>query len=248
MSKKEFFSRVRESFGPLTPGQVEGLNVLLAATMHMSLAHRAYILATAWHETGPEDSQLHMRPRVELGGRSYFNKYNAGTEKGAKLGNTSIGDGYKFRGRGYVQLTGRRNYLVASLATDRDLIARPDDALEPSLAATIMVTGMREGWFTDKKLSDYSRYTEMRRVVNGMDKAADIAGYAARFEHALRALKEAPEPPPTEGVINPDESLETRGKPVSPIDYSTHVPEPKALPPRAKTWREWLESFFIRSS
>lgn len=243
MSKQLFFSRVRESFGPLTPGQVEGLNILVAATSQMPLEHRAYILATAWHETGPEDSQLHMRPRVELGGKSYFNQYDAGTEKGAKLGNTSPGDGYKFRGRGYVQLTGRRNYLVASLATKCDLIARPDDALAPALAALIMVNGMTEGWFTTKKLSDYSRYIEMRRVVNGMDKAADIAGYAARFEHALRGLKDALETPPS--VFQVDLKPEfpppmTTGTPPSPVDQLDYRP----VPMRAQTWREWLNNFF----
>ena len=243
-----FFQRVRESFGPLTPGQVEGLNILVAATAHLPLEHRAYILATAWHETGPEDSKLHMRPRREIGSKAYFNKYNAGTELGQKLGNTLPGDGYLFRGRGYCQLTGRRNYQIASLATGRDLVARPDDALDPVIAANIMINGMRAGWFTGKKLSDYKRYMDMRRVVNGMDKAADIAGYAARFEHALRAIKEPFEPPKYEQWL-PDVPFPA---PPVPAPIPASAPEtppsppemPKELPPRAQTWREWLESFF----
>lgn len=241
-----FFQRVRESFGPLTPGQVEGINILTAATAHLPLEHRAYILATAWHETGPEDSKLHMRPRREIGNRAYFNKYNVVTKLGQKLGNTLPGDGYLYRGRGYVQLTGRGNYQTASLATGRDLVARPDDALDPVIAANIMVNGMRAGWFTGKKLSDYKHYTEMRRVVNGVDMAQTIAGFAARFEHALRALQEAPQPPPPVPAPIPTPTPETATTVAHrrEEDWGKDPENPKPLPPRAQTWREWLESFF----
>jgi hypothetical protein len=243
MSKMLFFQRIRESFGPLTPGQVEGINILLKATERLPIEHRAYILATAWLETGPEDSKLHMRPRREIGPKSYFNQYNAGTEKGQRLGNTLPGDGYLYRGRGYVQLTGRHNYQTASLATGRDLVIRPDDALDPVIAANIMVNGMRAGWFTGKKLSDYKRYMDMRRVVNGMDKAADIAGYAAWFEHALRALKEAPK----HEQWLPDVPLEPPPGPLPPgpcPQGPAPPPIPEDLPPRAQTWWEWFKSFF----
>jgi hypothetical protein len=54
------------------------------------------------------------------------------------------------------------------------------------------VVGMKEGWFTDRKLSDYitlykSDFRNARKIVNGMDKADLIAGYAVEYDKLLRA-------------------------------------------------------------
>ena len=185
---KPFFDKLREFWGPLTQEQVDHFNVILKAIEGLPLTHRAYILATAWHETGK------FKHLEELGGRAYFNKYNADTKIGKALGNTQSGDGYKYRGRGYVQLTGRRNYNWAALATGRDLVADPDKVKEPEIAALIMVKGMTTGRFTGKKLADYFDYLEMRRAVNGTDRAAMVAEYAYRFETALTASRNAVQP------------------------------------------------------
>lgn len=182
-----FFDAVRKKFGSLTQNQVNGLKTLFSATGGMPLRHRAYIIATAWHETGPKSDPLHMTPRTEKGSKDYFDKYNAGTAIGARLGNTLPGDGYKFRGRGYVQITGRRNYFKAGEALGVDLLASPDAALEPGNAARIIVNGMATGMFTGKKLADYTSYRDMRRIVNGLDRADMIAGYAETFEAAIAA-------------------------------------------------------------
>lgn len=191
----DFFAAVRRSFGALSQHQVDGLNVLLAATAALPIEQRAYVLATAYHETART-----MQPITEYGGRSYFDKYEPGTSIGHSLGNTVAGDGYRFRGRGYVQITGRANYMKASVATAADLLADPDRALEPEIAAKIIVSGMTHGWFTGKKMADYGHdYRQMRRVVNGTDRAELIAGYARTFEAALMTQKppvEAPQPAP----------------------------------------------------
>lgn len=199
---KAFFAKIREFWGPLTQEQVDHFNVILQATEGLPLTHRAYILATAWHETG------RFKHMEELGGRTYFNKYNAGTKIGKALGNTQSGDGYRFRGRGYVQLTGRRNYNWAAIATGRDLVADPDKVKEPEIAALILVKGMTTGRFTGRKLADCKDYPDMRRTVNGTDRAATIAEYAFRFETALTAARNAPEPlplPPDIPAPDPDE-------------------------------------------
>ena len=81
-----FFDAVRKKFGSLTQNQVNGLKTLFSATGGMPLRHRAYIIATAWHETGPKSDPLHMTPRTEKGSKDYFDKYNAGTAIGARLG------------------------------------------------------------------------------------------------------------------------------------------------------------------
>jgi hypothetical protein len=179
---KTFFDEVRKNIagGRLTPGQVGGLDALLAATQGLDVRHRAYLLATAWHETA-----FTMQPIIERGSRRYFDKYEPGTRIGRDLGNTRSGDGFLYRGRGYVQITGRRNYLRASQELENDFVSYPDRALNPALAAKILVVGCTEGWFTGKKLSDYPDYVNMRRVVNGTDKAEQIARYAYEFERAL---------------------------------------------------------------
>lgn len=190
---KAFFDSIRKSFGPLTNNQVLGTTHLYRATEGLPVQHRAYILATAWHETGPEDSSLHMTPRREIWGPT---PAQAGYEGRKDLGNTVLGDGKRYAGRGYVQITGRRNYQRASLLTGRDLVANPDLALDPDIAARIIVHGMTTGWFTGIKLGDCDTYASMRRVVNGTDKASLIASHAMAFEQALKAIEPETVPAP----------------------------------------------------
>lgn len=214
---KQFYDSLRAFFGPLRQNQVEGIEILLQATEKLPLTHRAYVLATSWHETGPAASDLHMTPRREIWGPTAAQK---GYEGRKDLGNTVAGDGKRFMGRGYVQITGRANYHKASNLVGKDLVANPDLALEPDIAARIIVHGMSVGWFTGKKMADYTSYTDMRRVVNGTDKAALIAGYARDFETALKLLPAAPEKP-----------VEPVPPPPPPVEPPK--PEPAPVPPPA---------------
>jgi len=148
-------------------------------------------LATVKHECANT-----WQPIVERGPRSYFDKYDAGTPIGRRLGNTEPCDGWRFRGRGYVQITGRANYArmtdVLKLAPEADLTQDPDHALRPAIAYQIMSVGMRKGLFTGKRLGNYigpgrCDYRNARRIINGVDQAARIAGYADTIEAILRA-------------------------------------------------------------
>jgi hypothetical protein len=196
---KAFFDAIRPMFGgAMTQAQVSGCETLLAATASMPIMHRAYLLATSYHETAQT-----MQPITEYGQQSYFNKYEPGTRIGKALGNTQPGDGYRYRGRGYVQITGRANYAKAGAKLGVDLIGNPEAALNPDLAARILVRGCTEGWFTGKKLSDYSDYVNMRRVVNGTDRAEMIAGYAETFEAALLMSVDVAASPAPDPVIKP---------------------------------------------
>jgi len=120
-----------------------------------------------------------MAPIHERGTKAYFDKYEPSTKIGKALGNTAPGDGYRYRGRGFAQLTGRGNYRKFGIE------ATPDDALNPEIAARILIDGCLKGSFTGKKLADYSTFAGMRRVVNGTDKAAEIAAIADGFSAAL---------------------------------------------------------------
>lgn len=97
---------------------------------------------------------------------------------------------YPWHGRGFVQLTWEPNYKHAEDQLGVALTKRPELALDPGIACEIAVTGMREGWFTGKKLSDYitlqkSEFRAARRIINGTDKAQSIADLAKLYNTAL---------------------------------------------------------------
>jgi putative chitinase len=189
-----FFNNYRTTFGSLNQTQVSGLDNLLG---YVELDNDvtdvrwvAYMFATIKHECADT-----FQPITERGPKSYFNKYEPGTSIGKNLGNTVKGDGYLFRGRGYVQITGRANYQRMSgalgLTGEDDLVVNPEHALHPDVAYRIMSYGMRKGSFTGKKLADYINattcdYTNARRIINRLDQAQKIRGYAVSFESFLK--------------------------------------------------------------
>ncbi|HEX5717209.1 MAG TPA: hypothetical protein VF179_13680 [Thermoanaerobaculia bacterium] len=194
-----FFNGYRGLFGKLNQTQVSGLDNLLGYIELdadvSDIRWVAYMLATVKHECADT-----FQPITERGAKSYFDKYEPGTKIGKNLGNTVKGDGYLYRGRGYVQITGRTNYQKMtdklSLTGDEDLILHPDSALHPDIAYRIMSFGMRTGAFTGKKLSDYINaakcdYTNARRIINALDQAAKIEGYAVNFETVLKNAQTA---------------------------------------------------------
>lgn len=176
------------------PSQVEGTNLLLDKLKGLRTSWVAYALATTWHETAAT-----MQPILEHGGPSYFkrmyDKDGARPHVAKALGNTMPGDGALFAGRGYVQLTGRTNYDRAAKATGYPLVGNPDLAMRPDIAAEILRAGMLEGWFTGRRfasslpaaIATRAQFREARRIINGVDRADKIAGYAVDFQAALIA-------------------------------------------------------------
>jgi putative chitinase len=193
MNRAKFFDTIRHTLfnGKLSVEQVQGTEALLNAfeAAKWPLSHAAYALATAKHETAHT-----MQPIREYG-------LGRGKKYGVKGKHGQIA-----YGRGYVQLTWDYNYQNADekLGLNGALISNYDLALRPSIAASIMVRGMAEGWFTGKKNRDTldktpPDYRNARKIINSLDDAELIAGYARKFAIALEAAgygKTAPAPPP----------------------------------------------------
>lgn len=203
MDRTKFYDEVRRTVfgGKISEGQKDGMENLLTvwfdyfaplSTIENPTDHLAYNLGTAFHETART-----MQPITERGSASYFDKYEPGTKLGKILGNTQPGDGFKYRGEGHVQNTGRGN---AEKATKRlnelfdlgiDLVANPAGRGDPFISAMSLYLGNHEGWWTARKLRDYlipgkPDFVNARRVVNGTDKASTIAGYALKFKKAIQ--------------------------------------------------------------
>lgn len=197
MNRAVFFDAIRPLFGGLSTDQVRGLEILLASVDGLPVRHQAYVLATAFHETAAT-----MQPVRETlaktdaeAARRLERAWKAGKMPWVKTPYWRADNGKYWIGRGYVQLTHKVNYERAGKRMGVDLVADPSAAMSPMLAARIIVQGMSEGWFTGVKMSDCATYRDMRKVVNGMDRADMIAGYAAKFETALlEAERQAPRP------------------------------------------------------
>lgn len=183
-NEKAFYDTIRITLfgGRLSPVQFLRVSVLmerLTKTETVTAEQGAYILGTAHHET---DRFATMEEYAS--GHAY--------EGRSDLGNVRPGDGRRFKGRGYVQLTGRRNYEWGSKATGVDLITDPDKAIDPVIAAILAVDGMMMGVFTGVGLGrfihdDKADFINARKTVNGLDRAETVADLSERYLLAIRA-------------------------------------------------------------
>ncbi len=131
----------------------------------------AYILATVEHE-----SAASFQPVREA--------YYLGEPKAENHRKTLRY--YPFYGRGYVQLTWDYNYRNYSTLLGLDLMNQPDLVMRPDVALFILVDGMKRGVFTGVGLDKYinnraTDFNNARRIINGMDRAGDIASLASNW-------------------------------------------------------------------
>lgn len=183
IDKPYFFDTVRMSLfgGRLSQKQVVGMEAIIDKA-DLSNKQLAYVMATVCHETAKT-----FEPIEEYGkgrGKRYGRKEKM---SGAKY---TTPDKIYF-GRGFVQLTWFENYEKFQKLLGIPLLANPDLALDLNNSVDILLLGMERGLFTGRKLSDYINlskkdYRNARRIVNGLDRADLIAGYAVKFEKAIR--------------------------------------------------------------
>lgn len=181
-----FFKQVRSTVfgGSLTKGQVDGTERIIdywqTTWPKMSLDEFAYLLATVYWE-----SAHRMAPVKEMGSEAYLRskKY------------------YPYIGVGLIQATWKANW-------DKLGIKSVADGLQWPSALHAAFYGMAAGIYTGKKLSDYigdgkRDYVNARRIINGTDKAQEIAKIAEFFRSALIAAQVTPVPTPPTPIPTP---------------------------------------------
>lgn len=100
---------------------------------------------------------------------------------GGRLGNVERDDGWKYRGRGLIQLTGRANYAAACEWSGRDLLANPDQAADPAIACKIAAAYWRHKALNDE--ADRDDVVALTRAING----PALAGLPDRRAQLARA-------------------------------------------------------------
>ncbi|WP_338525162.1 hypothetical protein NUH87_05865 [Pseudomonas batumici] len=187
----------------------ENLKKLLAMMMKLwgeyfdgcNDAYLAYMLATIRVESYDWHRVVFFGPiREKISYEDAEIDYGSGpTGRRASMaeayGNTEIGDGFKYRGRGLSQITWKVNYQKFSTALGLDFTGNPDLVLDLECATRIMLRGMRDGIFSSGNtlaahLSPGSKnYLAARKIINGSDRAGIFKFYAEKFEALLVRIR-----------------------------------------------------------
>lgn len=199
--RKVFFDTLRGSLYKrgYTADGVAHINAVLDALVGLPMDHAAYCLAIAYHEVGadftPKRENMNYsaaRIRQVWPSRPEAVAFANQPEKLAnsvyanRLGNGDYnsGDGWRFRGGGFPQLTGRANYRKFGIEDN------PERMGDADFAAMVMRKGMEQGLFTGLKLRDFDvlRDRNARKIVNDDANAngLTIMGYANHFNKALK--------------------------------------------------------------
>ena len=117
------------------------------------------------------------RQPQKIANRVYANRMGNGPEES--------GDGWKYRGRGFIQLTGKSNYAEAGKTLGIDLIGNPDLAADSTTAAQIVA------WFfkkNAKRITDWANVEQITKVVNGgliglADRKKEFERYLAKLNN-----------------------------------------------------------------
>lgn len=153
------------------PAIAQNLNVAMAEANITSPQQQAMFIAQLAHESGG----FHYMEEIASG---------AAYEGRADLGNTQPGDGVRYKGRGYIQVTGRYNYTQAGQALGLDLVNNPELAAQPQNAARIAA------WYwTSRDINETANtgdFVQVTRLINGgTNGLADRQAYYARAQAAL---------------------------------------------------------------
>lgn len=148
--------------------------------------HLNHAMAEAGIDTPQRQAMFIAQLAHESGGFQYLEEIASGEayEGRSDLGNTEPGDGARYKGRGYIQLTGRANYRAAGEALGLDLEGHPELAALPENAARVAA------WYWNSRdinaAADSGDFVQVTRLINGgTNGLADREEYYARARAAL---------------------------------------------------------------
>lgn len=155
-----------------------GLLVHLEESLYYTDPARLYAIFPS-HFTGPGEASFYAKNPQRLGSRVYASRLGNGDE--------ASGQGYAYRGRGAIQLTGRDAYATAAADLGRDYVASPDLVAQPADAC------LTAAWFWDSRglnaLADAGAFDAITKAVNG--RAMLQASLRKQYtEQALNAFSE----------------------------------------------------------
>lgn len=125
-------------------------------------------------QIGHESGQLFYSEEI-ASGKAYEGRKD--------LGNTQVGDGVRFKGRGLIQITGRANYQQISKAFGVDFISNPELLKEPQYAVQSACW-----WWSNRKLNELAdlntedRFKKITKIING-----GYNGYNDRYKLWMKA-------------------------------------------------------------
>lgn len=264
MDRAKFFAELRKTLfkGGLSQEAVNSFDAILDRTVGRGLpvAHVAYMMATAYHESGStmiaktENLNYTTAARIKAVWPTRFatnaaaQPYVRNPQKlanfvyGGRLGNTGSNDGWSYRGRGLVQITGKTNYAKMKKYIGKDAVTNPDLMLDAKNSAIALVECMIDGVYTGKKLSDYKlpgSYFDARAIINadknrlenGVKIGTLIANYAKHFETSLKVSGFA-----TPGIVIT--------KPPADLPVTPNVPTPD-VDNGVPGWIQYIMKMFI---
>ena len=217
MNRSKFYDTIKRTLfkGSLSISQMSGMEAIFneyELRQLNNLEWLAYILATAYHETGRRMQPIYENLNYSAQGladtfpvrcaispketpKKPNEKAIAIAHKPISIatyvyagkngnGDESSGDGWHYRGRGFSQTTGRSNYKWAGCEND------PDKMLNLEVSVKTMFTGMIEGRYTGDRLSDFFNSNKhdsvmARKIINRLDRAELISTYYNEFHKAL---------------------------------------------------------------
>lgn len=244
-------SAVRPLFPATKPANVERyLPYVSAALCALGLTDRPMLLAAlgsirAETEGFVPISELPSQFNT-LPGQAPFSAYEPGTGPGARVGNTESGDGARFKGRGFIQLTGRDNYARYGRKLELPLQQQPDLANTPEVAALLLAQFLADKAAPLRAALAAGDRRKARKLVNGGSHG--LARFESVFDLAPPALagasakgrkrKTAPAAPELPPLTARRDTPDLRDRPYLPPPANLH----DAFPPDALV-AEWLPRY-----
>lgn len=162
----------------------------------------AQFMAQCAHESA------NFKTTKEFGGSLDFRKYDIkfNPEKAKVLGNLHPGDGARYKGRGYIQLTGRYNYKKAGEALGLPLEKHPELVEKPQVAAKVAV------WFwkhrVQPQVDNFSNTAQATKPINPamkglQDRHDKFSGIKVAINKPVTLAKTAEKMPPIKGAGKP---------------------------------------------